>query len=227
MKLWSSDGPIKFPVEANIEAPYLSSPMVCNDLQYLIWKPLTIHGTSFRVSHFISKYVCTFTLLQKVYNLLCYFKQQSSREDRRINHQWQKHLLGWALFLAWMDLTIFLGKMDFFGQRLYMSWQTMKGVAWSLLVFVPSLIAFATAFHCFLSNNFIFQGKVICIRITISTFILYPQTLTSSQRPLKPVSVVSALTLRNSCNSCASSVQVFYKSFVSLFKVFLPSGHQP
>ena len=31
-------------------------------------------------------------------------------EKTKLNHYAQKHLLGWILFLAWMDLTIFLGK---------------------------------------------------------------------------------------------------------------------
>ena len=31
-------------------------------------------------------------------------------EKPKTNHYAQKHLLGWILFLAWMDLTIFLGK---------------------------------------------------------------------------------------------------------------------
>ena len=33
-----------------------------------------------------------------------------NEEERKLNHYAQKHLLGWILFLAWMDLTIFLGK---------------------------------------------------------------------------------------------------------------------
>lgn len=31
-------------------------------------------------------------------------------DTTKLNHYAQKHLLGWILFLAWMDLTIFLGK---------------------------------------------------------------------------------------------------------------------
>ena len=42
------------------------------------------------------------------------FKSKDSDEDwveekTKTNHCAQKHLLGWILFLAWMDLTIFLG----------------------------------------------------------------------------------------------------------------------
>ena len=42
------------------------------------------------------------------------FKSTDSDESwdekkTKTNHYAQKHLLGWILFLAWMDLTIFLG----------------------------------------------------------------------------------------------------------------------
>ena len=81
-------------------------------------------------------------------------------EKREANHMIQKHLLGWALFLAWMDLTIFLGKMDVFGIHIYMSWQIMRSMFLNLAVFIPSLVAFASAFHCFLINNPVFEGYV-------------------------------------------------------------------
>ena len=84
-------------------------------------------------------------------------------QDRDENHLFQKHLLGWTLFLAWMDLTIFLGKMDFFGRHIYMSWQIMRSMFLNLAVFIPSLIAFASAFHCFLINNEIFEGPIASV----------------------------------------------------------------
>ena len=83
-----------------------------------------------------------------------------NEEQRKNNHSAQKHLLGWALFLAWMDLTIFLGKMDVFGIHIYMSWQIMRSMFLNLAVFIPSLVAFASAFHCFLINNPVFEGSV-------------------------------------------------------------------
>ena len=84
-------------------------------------------------------------------------------EKRESNHMIQKHLLGWALFLAWMDLTIFLGKMDVFGIHIYMSWQIMRSMFLNLAVFIPSLVAFASAFHCFLINNPVFEGSVASV----------------------------------------------------------------
>ena len=84
-------------------------------------------------------------------------------EKTKTNHYAQKHLLGWSLFLAWMDLTIFLGKMDIFGIHIYMSWQIMKSMFLNLAVFIPSLVAFASAFHCFLINNPVFEGSVASV----------------------------------------------------------------
>ena len=39
-----------------------------------------------------------------------YSEESCDEEKTKSNHYAQKHLLGWILFLAWMDLTIFLGK---------------------------------------------------------------------------------------------------------------------
>ena len=94
-----------------------------------------------------------------------------TEQQRKFNHYAQKHFLGWALFLAWMDLTIFLGKMDFFGRHIYMSWQIMSSMFLNLAVFVPSLVAFASAFHCFLINNTVFEGPVASLLKTFEMFL--------------------------------------------------------
>merc|ERR1711963_1319695 len=44
----------------------------------------------------------------------------------------------------------------------------MKNVAWSMAVFVPSLVAFAIAFHCFLRNDPIFEGPVASVLKTFA-----------------------------------------------------------
>ena len=83
----------------------------------------------------------------------------------------QMHLLGWALFLAWIDLTLFLGRFDIFGKHIYRSWHVMKNVAWSMTVYIPVLLAFASAFHCFLKNNGIFEGTVASV-LKVLTMVL-------------------------------------------------------
>ena len=68
--------------------------------------------------------------------------------------------LGWALFMAWIDLTIFLGRFDVFGKHIYRSWHVMKNVAFSMVVYIPIMTAFACAFHCFLMFNETFEGPI-------------------------------------------------------------------
>ena len=83
----------------------------------------------------------------------------------------QMHLLGWALFLAWIDLTLFLGRFDVFGKHIYRSWHVMKNVAWSMIVYIPILLAFAFAFHCFLKNDEIFEGTMASV-LKVLTMVL-------------------------------------------------------
>ena len=71
----------------------------------------------------------------------------------------QEHLLGWALFLAWIDLTIFLARFDVFGKPIYLSWHVLNNVAWSMIVYIPTVIAFSAGFHCFLKSNAVFEGR--------------------------------------------------------------------
>ena len=76
------------------------------------------------------------------------------------NYDAQAHLLGWALFLAWTNLTNYLTTFDFFGERIYWSWAVARNVTTSIIAFIPTVIAFSAAFHCFLSQNDIFEGSV-------------------------------------------------------------------
>ena len=83
----------------------------------------------------------------------------------------QMHLLGWALFLAWIDLTLFMSRFDIIGKHIYRSWHVMKNVAWSMTVYIPILLAFASAFHCFLKNDGIFEGTVASV-LKVLTMVL-------------------------------------------------------
>lgn len=80
----------------------------------------------------------------------------------------QEHLLGWALFLAWMDLTIFLARFDVFGLPIYLSWHVFSNVAWNMVVYIPTVIAFSSGFHCFLRRNDVFKGKFSTILKTLA-----------------------------------------------------------
>ena len=75
------------------------------------------------------------------------------------------------MFFAWVDLTIFLGRFDVFGKHIYSSWFVLKTVAWFLVVYIPIMMAFAMAFHCFLIEDDIFNGPVTSF-IKVLTMVL-------------------------------------------------------
>ena len=78
-------------------------------------------------------------------------------DTRIFGYRLHEDFLGWTLFFAWIDLTIFLGRFDVFGKHIYRSWHVMKNVAFSMVVYIPVMIAFAAAFHCFLIYNDTFE----------------------------------------------------------------------
>ena len=150
--------------------------------RYLTWGVLGIL-TGLEILQFITKLVtkelCEYFSKQNVCEVLmlslgqAFFVVQHNDLKRSSTErdQEQRHLLGWTLFLAWIDLTIFLGRFDIFGKHIYRSWHVMKNVAMSLMVYVPIIVAFACAFHVFLIYNEIFQGSVASI-LKVLTMIL-------------------------------------------------------
>ena len=80
----------------------------------------------------------------------------------------QEHLLGWSLFLAWSNLSIFLAKFDLFGQSIHLSWHVLNNVAMSMLVYVPTIFAFSLSLHCFLKRNAVFEGPGSSLMKTLS-----------------------------------------------------------
>ena len=89
------------------------------------------------------------------------YLELNDKDLRKDNYGRQEHLLGWAVFLTWMDLTLFLGRFDIFGRHIYRSSHVFKNVVWSLIVYVPVLVAFAFAFHCFLKYDPVFEGNLL------------------------------------------------------------------
>ena len=69
-----------------------------------------------------------------------------------------RNFLGWGLFVSWMYVTILLARFDIFGKHFIISWRIMKKVVWSFIIYIPSLIAFAFAFYCFLVGYNVFNG---------------------------------------------------------------------
>ena len=68
------------------------------------------------------------------------------------------HIGGWTLLLAWMNFTGYLSQMSSFGKTILSSIHVTKKILKSLVIFIPSLIGFASAFHFFLHGNGQFQS---------------------------------------------------------------------
>ena len=54
------------------------------------------------------------------------FQRKEEMGSRWLGYRLQDDFLGWTLFLAWIDLTIFLGRFDIFGKHIYRSWHVME-----------------------------------------------------------------------------------------------------
>ena len=67
------------------------------------------------------------------------------------------HFGAWAVFVAWINLTRFLGSSRFFGRYLIMAFDVLKKVVKMLFVFLPSFLAFVFAFNMMLKGNSIFH----------------------------------------------------------------------
>ena len=50
--------------------------------------------------------------------------------------------------------------MEKIGQHIFMSLGVMKAVGCNILIYIPSLIAFSSAFHCFLFGDPVFDSWV-------------------------------------------------------------------
>ena len=63
------------------------------------------------------------------------------------------HFGGWSVFLAWINITRFLGSSRFFGKYLTMAFYVLPKVLKMFFVFLPSFLAFVFAFQMMLKAN--------------------------------------------------------------------------
>ena len=100
-----------------------------------------------------------------LYSIATYFFVTEHNEQNSINKTdgRQATLLGWSLFLAWIDLTIILARFDRFGKNIYMTYNIVKKISWPMIAYFPTLVAFGIAFSCFLCHNPVFEGSTASI----------------------------------------------------------------
>ena len=68
------------------------------------------------------------------------------------------HAAAWMVFLAWIDLTLYVGKIDILGEYIYMSVIVSKTIFWCLFIYVPSYMAFTFGFYILLKSNEAFRS---------------------------------------------------------------------
>ena len=63
------------------------------------------------------------------------------------------HFGAWAVFLAWISLTNFLGSNNLFGKYIIMAFDVLPKVFKMFFVFLPSFLAFVFSFNMMLKGN--------------------------------------------------------------------------
>ena len=59
------------------------------------------------------------------------------------------HPLGWLIFMAWMDLLLYLGRFQIFGEIIYMSFDCAKTMTLCILTYSPSFFCLFFWILCF------------------------------------------------------------------------------
>ena len=78
------------------------------------------------------------------------------------------HLAAWSVFLAWLDLTLLLGRVDYLGEYIFMATTIARRLISFMFVYVPSFMAFAFAFNILLHSARIFRGPGSAVLKTLS-----------------------------------------------------------
>ena len=78
------------------------------------------------------------------------------------------HLAAWSVFLAWIDLTLLLGRIDYLGEYIFMATTIARRLIAFMFVYVPSFIAFAFAFNILLHSARLFRGPGSAILKTLT-----------------------------------------------------------
>ena len=89
-----------------------------------------------------------------------FFVLQTFGRDQVGDPKYLQFFLGWTVFFVWIDFTAYLGRINICGKHIYRSWYVIKNVAFSMVMYVPIMIAFAGGFHCFLIYSEVFEGPV-------------------------------------------------------------------
>ena len=70
------------------------------------------------------------------------------------------HVVAWAVFFSWLNVTQLIGRIDFFGRVIFMAFDVSKEIAKTLIVFTPSIAAFIFAFNMMFQADPVFHGEI-------------------------------------------------------------------
>ena len=79
-------------------------------------------------------------------------------QDFEVVHLFVLHLAAWMVFFAWIDFMLYMGRIEIFGQNIFMSLDVFKTMLKCISTFVPCLIAFSVAFYVLLETNPLTHG---------------------------------------------------------------------
>ena len=78
------------------------------------------------------------------------------------------HFAAWSVFAAWLDLTLLIGRIDYFGEYIFMATTIARRLMSFMFVYVPSFFAFAFAFNILLHSARLFRGPGSAILKTLN-----------------------------------------------------------
>ena len=120
------------------------------------------------------------------------------------------HFSAFALFFAWLDLTLFVGRIDFFGEYMFIIWNVTKTLLKCLVIYIPILIAFTCAFNILLHSDEVFESWISTL---IKVIVMMLGELDFADHFL--YSEVNDLGGRN------VSVQIFFIAFILLVSIII------
>ena len=92
-------------------------------------------------------YVQYLTSMENYLQLLIYSLTATFICAAPIHMALANHVAAWAVFFSCINVTQLFGRIDFFGKGIFMALDVSKEIVKTLLVFVPSIVAFVLAFN--------------------------------------------------------------------------------
>ena len=77
------------------------------------------------------------------------------------NMELANHFGAWAVFFSWLNVSQLLGRYEFFGKGIFMALHVSKKILTTIIVFMPSFLAFIFGFNMLFQASPAFYGLII------------------------------------------------------------------